>query len=120
MRKLLACAVVLAFVGTSCTLAERQAIKDDAGAYVGAPEHPDGSIDKNEDGAPVFDGAPDYDPAEVAAAAAAKAAEKAAQGDWAGLALYVVGGVLTIGVGYLKRKALGSATRKVARKLTGG
>lgn len=120
MRKLLALAVVLCFVGTGCTLAERQAIKDDAGAYVGAPEHPDGSIDKNEAGEPVFDGAPDYDPAEVAAKAGKDALDAAAKRDWAGLLFYVISGVIVIGGGYLKRKALGQVTKKVARKITGG
>lgn len=101
---------------SGCTLADRQDIKSDAGAYVGAPEHPDGSIDKNEAGEPVFDGAPDYDPNEVIAAAGAKAAEKAAQGDWAGLAIYVLGGAVVIGVGYAKRKLLGQVARKVTRR----
>ncbi len=130
---LFAVAFVLAMF--ACTATERKGLKDDAGAYVHAPEHPDGSIDKDVDDVdgdgitdePLYDGQPDYDSGEVAIAGGTQVASKAAEGDWVGALYYVGVGLATIGIGwfkrkYLKQKATGAKAVlvQVANKILGG
>lgn len=104
MRKILFLVCVVGLV--SCTAAERQDTVSDLGAYVGAPAHADGSIDKDAAGAPRFDGKPDYDPEEVAVAAASKGIAVTSTGGPIGTLYWVLGGAAVVGLGWFKRKFL--------------
>jgi hypothetical protein len=119
--RLLFLSVCFFLSAAACTPQDRKIVTSSAGEYVEAPAHPDGSIDKDPaTGEPVFDGEADYDPNEVALAAANKALAKAAEGDYAGLLIWSLGGAAAIGLGYFKRKFLKDAIVKVAKKATGG
>jgi hypothetical protein len=113
MRKFL----IVSFIAlglVSCSSVERQRTLADIGAYVGAPAHPDGSLAKDAAGQPIFDGVPDYDPIEVAAAAAKGAAGSATTAGPYGLIGWVLGGLGAVGLGWYKRKFLIDATKSVA------
>lgn len=97
MKKFL---VLFALALPACSLTDRQGLTTDAGRYTGAPEHPDGSLNG------VIDGEPDFDPAEVGEKAAKDVLDKVAEGDYTGLALYVLGGAVALGTGFLARKKL--------------
>lgn len=103
--------LIVALAGLpACTLQERHGAISDLGAYVGAPEHPDGSIERDSNGLPIYDGQPDYDPREVAVAAAQEAAKRA--GDPAGLAIWAAIAGVTVAVGWFKRRVLASAAKE--------
>jgi hypothetical protein len=94
----------------ACNEAERRGLVADAGGYVHAPAYPDGTVDKDELGNPVLDGKPDYDPKEVALAAAQNALQLSANP--AELALWAAIGGVGLAVGWFKRRFLATTVKQ--------
>lgn len=98
-----------------CSGQERKDAAQDWASYVGATPHPDGSLEKDAAGNPVFDNKPDYDPKEVAEKTAIEAAKRV--GNPTDLAIWAAVGGLTLGVAWFKRRFL-ATTAKAAVKAT--
>lgn len=102
-------------VQPGCTWQERRDVAQDWAAYVGATAYADGSLNKDEFGNPIFDGKPDYDPAEVATKTATELAKRAANP--ADMALWAAIGGVTIAAGWFKRKFLVEKAKAVVAKI---
>lgn len=90
-------ALMVACIGIAgCTAEERKAIQEDSAAYVGAPA--------------------DAAPGEIIGDAAEGAGKALASGGLPGLVYYIGAGAVAIGLGYIKRKALGSVLSKAIAK----
>lgn len=99
-------AVLIGVGVVACSPEERRDVTEDAGQRLEAPSHPDGSLNKDADGNPVFDGQPDYDPAEVAAWAMQKALEKTQKEGPVGALAWLASNGVAIAVGWFGRKYL--------------
>lgn len=99
----------------SCTKLERRDMAQDWAQYVGATKYEDGELNKDEQGNPVLDGKPDYDPKEIvtktAVAVAVRSGNPVDLGVWA-----AIGGV-TVAVGWLKRKFLADKAKAAIAKV---